>query len=262
MTVIVGWIPSEYVGDKYLPTSAYIASDSRVTHGYYKPIDFAQKVFYSRNTPSILGFCGDVVAGTMLIAHIIMALDQGWIKCESVEEVFSKVFEIINQDGILDRPVTILHIARKGRTKYGACLYDLRDGRWTMNPNYVTPTSFSPQLFVVGSGREEFLGKMYEFSKGNSSNTSRNVFQALCSMIHSVNTPSCGGPIQLVGLYRQGNGIPFGYTHDGAVWVLGKKEPMGFVPTNLELRNDLFERCDPKTLTLIAGAQAQPNELM
>lgn len=262
MTVLVGWIPSELVGDKYLATSAYIAADSRITQKSFKPLDLGQKVFCCQNDPSILGFCGDVIAGTALIKHVVSVLDNGWVKDDSVEAGFSKVFELIKRDGVLDRPVTILHIRRRGRRLFGICKYVLREGCWTMEIQANTPSSSSPRVIVTGTGREEFLDKMCEFSKGNSASTSRNVFQVLCSMIQSVRTPTCGGAIQLVGLYSQGIAHPYGYVHDGTIWVYGHKLPPELIPANLELRNNLFERCDPKTLKLMDGAQAQPNELM
>ena len=81
-------------------------------------------------------------------------------------------------------------------------------------------------------------------------------------MISSAQTPSCGGSIQLVGLFQEGYGKPFGVIKGDYAYLLGHFLHKEIIPDNLDLRNYLFERCDSKTLELIEGAQAQPNELM
>ena len=62
MTLIVGWLAC----DQRCPCSAYIASDSRISdnRNFY---DNSQKTFALRNTPDILGYCGE----TLFIYHQI-----------------------------------------------------------------------------------------------------------------------------------------------------------------------------------------------
>lgn len=262
MTVIVGWIPYEKVEDRFLPASAYIASDSRVTQERFSNIDCAQKVFYCQKSPNIFGFCGDVIAGMYLISHAITLLDAGIGRDVSVEDRFKLVLNLIRRDGIQNRNVNILHMARKGYRGFGCCCYSVNDGRCDMEVFSIESDSQKPFSVVLGTGASEYKTKYASFESGNSSNTSRNVFQALGSMIASVRTPSCGGAIQLVGLYHEGYGRPFGFVQENAVFLFGHKVPKELVPGDLELRNSLFERCDPRTLMLIDGAQAQPNEMI
>lgn len=262
MTVIVGWIPFEKVGESYYPASAYIASDSRVTQEHFKNIDCAQKVFFSQKSPNIFGFCGDVIAGMNLISHAITLLDAGIGRETSIEERFKLVSDLIERDDIQNRKVTIMHVTRKGYRGFGCCCYSVQDGKCTMKVYPIESNSQKPFSVVLGTGTSEYKTKYATFEAGNSAKTSRNVFQALGSMIASVATPSCGGSIQLVGLYHEGYGRPFGYVQDDSVFLCGHKVPKELIPGDIELRNSLFERCEHKTLMLIKGAQAQPNELL
>ena len=56
MTLIVGWLACDQRG----PCSAYIASDSRISNNksFY---DNSQKTFALKNTPDILGYCGEML---------------------------------------------------------------------------------------------------------------------------------------------------------------------------------------------------------
>ena len=56
MTLIVGWLACDQRG----PCSAYIASDSRISdnRNFY---DYSQKTFALKNTPDILGYCGETL---------------------------------------------------------------------------------------------------------------------------------------------------------------------------------------------------------
>ncbi len=262
MTIIVGWIPFERVGEQYRPTSAYIASDSRVTQCGYKPIDIAQKVFYSNYSPNIFGFCGDVIAGVTLIHHAISLFDSGWARSEGIDNRFYMVMEMIQRDAVVDRNLTILHITRKGYHNFGCCRYYTEAGKWNIEIQTIQNEGPKPFWVATGSGRNEYMDVFTKFASGNSANTSRNVFQALSHMIESVETPSCGGHIQLVGLFGEGGGRPLGVVKDDSVWLSGCFLPNYLILDDLELRNRLFERCDQKTLKLKNGAQAQPNELM
>lgn len=262
MTVLVAWIPFEQVGKEYLPSSAYIATDSRITQDTFIPIDNAQKVFYSRNSPDIFGFCGDVIAGVTIIQHIISFLERGWTNRVNNEDRFKEIFKVISGLSIIDRNVTILHITRFGLHHYGLCKYVCINRKWDIELFPIEgKNTIKPYLLVEGSGRDEFNARFCEL-QSNSSGTSRNVFQVLSFMIQSTSNKSCGGKIQLAGLFSKGSGQPIGYVYNNAVWLFGHSIPHGTDITGLELRNDRFERCDPATLQLMEGAQAQPNEVI
>ena len=65
MTLIVGWLAC----DQRRPCSAYIASDSRISDNinYY---DNSQKLFALKNTPDILGYCGETLFTYQILARI------------------------------------------------------------------------------------------------------------------------------------------------------------------------------------------------
>jgi hypothetical protein len=67
--------------------------------------------------------------------------------------------------------------------------------------------------------------------------------------------PRSGGPLQLVGLYRQGCGMHFGVIFQGKSYYRGV-DAISLTLPDLEWRNELFERCDPSGQRLV-GAQAQ-----
>lgn len=104
----------------------------------------------------------------------------------------------------------------------------------------IESNSQKPFSVVLGTGTSEYKTKYATFVAGISAKTSRNVFQALGSMIASVATPSCGGSIQLVGLYHEGYGRPFGYVQDDSVFLCGHKVPKELILGDIELRNSLY----------------------
>ena len=67
-----------------------------------------------------------------------------------------------------------------------------------------------------------------------------------------------GGPPQLTGLWRIGNGRTFGIHWQGHRYVSGTEFPAGGDASRFDWFNKLFERCDGETGQLLKGAARQP----
>lgn len=74
MTLIVGWLACDQRG----PCSAYIASDSRISdnRNFY---DYSQKTFALKNTPDILGYCGETLFTYQILTRLTSMCDVGML---------------------------------------------------------------------------------------------------------------------------------------------------------------------------------------
>ena len=115
----------------------------------------------------------------------------------------------------------------------------------------------SRRLLVLGTGADAYWDETMRWAASAQGNTSRSYFTAFCDALASRTDEKSGGVPQLVGLYRVRNGITFGIVIDGRKYFDGL--PVGDLEDygRTEWRDDAFQRIDPKTLTLVKGAQRQ-----
>ena len=67
MTVLIGWIGV----DSRVPCSAYLMSDSRISwNDQLGAYDYGRKLFAFKNSPDILGYCGDVTFPSMVLSRL------------------------------------------------------------------------------------------------------------------------------------------------------------------------------------------------
>ena len=127
-------------------------------------------------------------------------------------------------------------------------------GKWEMNLLPFLPTT-SALLFAMGSG-EMTLRKFYDkWNNSEIGNTSRNVFSAFCDALKSGGDPRSGGAPQLVGLYREGAARSFGVIFNNERYLFGLPVNLDAEWENVEWRNELFERCNAESKTVLEGAQ-------
>ena len=116
------------------------------------------------------------------------------------------------------------------------------------------------KIYFGGSGRDSFNANWIDVDHEKDENhmTTRNVYHCVSKTIEQCADTKVGGVPQLVGLYRGGSGRQFGIIKDGICYFGG--QPCKDLPnlTNLEWRNDNFERVDVNTGNLIPGAHPQP----
>lgn len=264
MTLLVSWLGV----DSRKPASIYIASDSRISWGKSQRWDYGRKVFAFRNSPDILGYCGDVIFPTQVLSQIIELGDNNLLfsdksdcksKFEAIKEQFIKSLNKYPKSVLANNHVAVLHASRDEKHNFSCRKIEWNRGNW--NFEEARFLDFSDKLLVLGSGKKEFIEKFHGYEKSSNQKTSRAVFHCLNDTLTNIKDEYCGGAPQLVGLYRIGNGRSFGMIHTKKRYFLGmevsKKQDLGEV----EWRNELFERCDGKTMAILPTAQRQPNPL-
>lgn len=271
MTLLVSWVAI----DSHGVSSAYIASDSRITWGDVASFDYGRKVFNFSNSPDILGYCGDVLFPSLVLGQIATMADSGILFAHnaSCKERFEAIKEKLIQqffnyphmvDQITSPSIEVLHIARENRTggPFSCWLMTWqRTKGWSGTE--VTFPQRSNILKVLGSGRPEFNDNLERYQNGQDRETSRCIFQCFCDTLFNIKDKRCGGAPQLVGIYRKPKSParPFGVITKGKRFFLGALVGKDVLYDAVEWRNDLFEICDGETMKREDGAQQQPDLL-
>jgi len=265
MTLLVSWIGK----DSRKISSFYIASDSRFSWGNPIKYEYGRKVFAFTNSPDILGYCGDVSYPTVIINQIMEMEKEGILFPEnSTNEdrstiLFSEItkkFENYPSTKVMRSSLEIIHVSRDHATDFICNIFKWTklDG-WSKRKQEIPETS--DKVIVLGSGAEEFYNRYLEYYRGFNGKTSRALFQCLCHSLLKIKDFQCGVAPQLVGLYNRFNGKNFGVIYENTRYFLGREIEPNKLISKLEWRNELFERCDGHSTSILNGAQRQPNEL-
>lgn len=271
MTLLVSWIGVDTHG----VSSAYIASDSRVSWGKVANFDHGRKVFALSQSPDILGYCGDVLFPTMVLSQITEMADKGLLfpdesSCQQrFEAIKGKLIQQFNKYPNMIEEITapvlqVLHICRDpiDNLKFSCWLIEWRREKGWKGKKIPLPTS-SGVLFSLGSGAKEFSENLERYQKGPDKGTSRNVFHCFCDTLFNIKDEQCGGAPQLVGIYRKpdSSAITYGIIRGRKRFFLGATIIKNVDHSNVEWRNDLFEICDGFSMKKLEQAQSQPNHL-
>ncbi len=271
MTLVVSWIGADTHGI----ASAYIAADSRVSWRNGATFDHGRKVFAFRNSPDILGYCGDVLFPTMVLSQITEMADRGLLfpggaTCKRrFEAIKEKLVQQFHRYPRMVREITapilqLLHISKSSvDNKEFVCwlIQWKRTEGWSGKS--VSILDKSGVLFALGSGASEFNLNLDRYGKGPDRGTSRSVFDCFCDTLFNTGDKHCGGSPQLVGLYRKpgSSGITFGIITKRKRYFLGAEVNRAVDFGCVEWRNDLFEICDGRTMKRLPSAHAQPDRL-
>jgi hypothetical protein len=265
MTLIVSWVSHDSRG----PSSLYLMSDSRIswTNGTtLHKWDHGKKVFAFKNSPDIIGYCGDTLFTTQAISHIVALADAGILfhKTNTADRRFARIKYKIRE---LLTPYPEVYMRDSFSIIYGTRIasheFVCFELTWSKTQGWKddkrSVASFSDKLMVLGSGAAEFERKYIDYQNSEIKRTSRAIFQCFCDALENIKDPECGGAPQLAGLYRIQNGIDFGI-------ILKNKRYISGVPVDnlsnfnqLEWRNELFERFNGEQNKIGKGAQRQPN---
>ena len=272
MTLLVSWVG---VVDRNRPASLYIASDSRISWGSSNHnFDSGRKVFGFKNSPDIMGYCGDVLFPSIVINQIVEMADNGLLfennmtsieKFKKVEYCIQEQFKLYPNEvnTIICDTLKIIFASRDSRYSFTCHVMSWKRGNEWVCEKVEIPEK-SGVLTSLGSGKNEFdqyLSK-YQSNKSLNSGTSRSVFHCFCDVLENMKDRQCGGSPQLVGLYNIGNARNFGIIYQNKRYVLGMEVPLKHtLLSSLEWRNALFEICDVNTLKIMGKAQKQPNQL-
>ncbi|MHB1349256.1 MAG: hypothetical protein ACYCYR_05235 [Desulfobulbaceae bacterium] len=271
MTLLVSWVGV----DPHGITSAYIAADSRVSWGDAATFDYGRKVFAFRNSPDILGYCGDVLFPTMVLSQITDMADRGLLFSQKTtrKQRFEAIKEKIVQQlfnypsmvvGITAPTLQVIYISRDPiqNTEFSCWVIKWsRNHGWTVKSIKMPPTS--GVLFSLGSGSSEFNKNYERYEDGPNHDTTRSIFHCFCDTLFNIKDNKCGGAPQLVGIYRkpESAAITYGIIRENKRYFLGAQIDKDVDFETVEWRNDLFELCDGLTMKRRPEAQAQPDKL-
>src|ERR1035438_2547255 len=101
MTLLVSWVGLDSKKNGPKPASIYIAADSRISWGENINFDFCRKVYGFKNSPDILGYCGDVLFPSIVLSQLVDIGDHRIIfnfsstcleKHEAIKEKLNQLF--------------------------------------------------------------------------------------------------------------------------------------------------------------------------
>ena len=274
MTMLVGWVAV----DQRSIASAYIASDSRFTWYDNAVYDYGRKVFACKYSADIFAYCGEVLFSSVALGRIVNMIDAGLLyehsstsaeRNRAIAMHLKQQFSLYPKHVIGDS-VQVYHISRDLDASFHLYRYSIaNDLRWK-NDELPIERNKSNVIFTAGIGKSDFDNLYQQYSRGISSNTSRNVFQCFCDCLLHQNPVKCGGPPQLVGLYRvadsapkeKRNGMDFGIIIDQKRYFLGAEVDNLQEYDIIRWYNPLFEICDGNTLCRKVDAMPQPNPLL
>ncbi len=260
MTTLIGWIGVDSRG----PSSLYFAADSRFTWTPDVTWDYGRKLFASRSRPVILGYCGDVMFASHGIGQALELLEAGFLHpAEAAPEARVPVLEAFLKDSLQTYPssqkreFSVVYAWRIGPDSKPS--FFVAEISWSPSVGWssVIPTLPSESAVIIarGSGQNHFGAPYRRWKDSEVGRTSRAVYSAFCDHLARGTDPRTGGPPQLVGLYRTGPAITFGVIYAGARWLSGARVPDSAVPQDVEWRDELFQRCDGRTMALKSGTQ-------
>lgn len=272
MTLLASFIGVDNKLPKPKPASIYIVSDSRISWGDRAHFDYGRKVFGCKNSPDIFGYCGDVLFPSIVLNQIVDLADQGLLfqptfTCEQkFQAFFKKLVQSFNNyptaiENITSDSFQIIYATRDdGRNFYCQKMeWGKSSKKWS--GEVVEFKDHSDKLFVLGSGRDEFLEKFEKYAEAENQKTSRAVFHCFIDTLVNIKDKYCGGAPQLVGLYRKDNAKFFGIIQGDRRYLHGVQVDDLINLNNVEWRNHLFEVCDGVTMQIKKNAQRQPNPL-
>lgn len=262
MTTLAAWVSV----DSRRPSACYLVSDSRITWPDGAQWHTAQKLFTAEKSPDIFGYCGDVQFPTLALRQVVEHADRGLLfgqgatagdRHAAIAAALAAAYNAYPASKL--HTSTILHFGRDGEG--GRSRFQL----WRMDWSHAHPFKSRELNLPTESVLAESLGsgshvlnernKRWKDAQGR---TARGVFSSFCEAIASGKDPYSGGAPQLVGLYPKWNGLMFGVVSSGKRFMAGNEVPVAAHVHPFEWRNELFERVDPLTLSLVPGAQRQP----
>jgi hypothetical protein len=262
MTSLIAWVGK----DSRSLSSAYIATDSRISWGAGHVWDGGRKTFASDTSADIFGYVGDVLLPSVVLSQFTTLLDAGaW--SQDVDQRFAALFALAREQvaacpSSQRRPFTLVHCARLGEgrtTRFRLAVTEYKAVSTWEQELHDAPDA-SAQILVSGSGQTSVDEALARWARSEVTGTSRAVFNAFVQSVSNGGDPLSGGPVQLVGLRRVGGGINFGVWHKRQRYIAGQPVPESAQARPVEWFNERFERCDGQTGALIGQPQPIPRQ--
>jgi len=258
MTTLIAWAGV----DSRVPASLYIASDSQITWPSGEHWRHGAKTYASPTTPDILGYCGDVLFPALVLPQFIACLGAGLLgtKWKHRRKALRHIVEssLATVPRRQQRKFEIVYCGRESegmeaRLRAGVLQYHPKRGfSWK---GLQLPKERSRVLYEGGSGAKHVARHRQEWdASATQGRTSRAEYGAFIDALLEGKDKATGGPPQLVGLYRIGNGRHFGTSYKGEQYVQGARiAPQ--VDGIITWHNELFERVSGPSQHLLRGAQ-------
>ncbi len=269
MSLVVAWIGIDTHG----PSSAYIASESRVSWGNNLKYDCCRKTFYSKRYPEIIGYSGDVLFPSLLINSLMESVDKNLIFSEAdpaikryekfKKKLFNEFHKYPKHSSIISSSFEIIYINREIVSKGYPCFYAYRI-KWNMGNRFYSRKIKIPKvsgiLYVMGSGTQEFENNYKNYQKGRNKNTTRNVYHCFSSTLKNIKENTCGGPPQLVSIIRKPTtpGFGFGLIYKRKRYYNSLEVSRSGGVEDIQWRNDNFEICNGINKNRKLNAKFQP----
>ncbi len=264
MTSVVVWVGVDSRG----PASTYIATDSRISWSSGSNVetwDQGRKTFRSVQFADIAGYWGDVLFPAMTLSRYFDNLDSGVVVLPdaTAKDRFSALEKSL-RTSLADlpkteqRPFTVIHSGRDGTSMESR--FEIRTIAWSPQSGWVREDVEIPEVSSAvalgGSGAGVTSVHLKMWDESSEGGTSRAVYSAFVDGLHGGADPYSGGAPQLVGLYRIENGRCIGTTIGKKRFLCGAPVFIPSPSSEIEWRNELFERVSPETLKRVAGAHS------
>jgi hypothetical protein len=247
-------------------TSLYVASDSRFSWRG-GACDERQKTFVSSTSLDIFAFCGAVAVPVQVLNKIEAdGLPAGLSAHERHQRLLDGLRVVLGQPFAKPvEPFTILHGSRDGANMtahFSLHRVDCLPSAVLLDTSHDMP-AHSSLAISIGTGQTIVERQYHKWMESGAGRTSRAVFSAFCDALQSAKDPMSGGAPQLVALVRSGPAHHIGVITRGVRCTRGRPVALdGSQDLPTLWRNTLFERCDPVTMQVLAGAQRHARPLL
>lgn len=237
----------------------YFIADSRISWGDSKKHwDHACKTFSAKNSPDIFAYVGSAFLPVTLIPQVIQLLDMGCFpeSLTSPENKHKKIIETISSSlkamtykenyGFKIIHGTRLHIGMQSEFMLWITAFK-GDGTVHSDKLEIIYKDYSYFTTVLGSGENNVKISQQSETFNNIKGTSRRAIHLFCEELNSGTDALSGGPPQMVGLYRIGNGRNFGFIWNKKKYISGMETFSMQDWNSIDWRNSAFEICDGET---------------
>lgn len=260
MTTLISWKAIDSRGI----SSIYLASDSRFSWGDNKHWDCGQKIYKSINYPEMIGYCGDVLVSISIISSLMLLIDNEIIYKNSISSIekHERIIEYIRSNFNsfpISSNTNIIHITKDLSNKFS--YYEIRY-KYDLDiweGKLINLDESKDLIGAYGSGASYYTDKLQENMKNELYDTSRLYYMIFSDTLKESRDLQTGGVPQLASLYR-GMNKPrnIGCIWNGNRYFNGIKLESNFTNSDIEWRNENFERYRSDKIEIIEGAQVQP----
>lgn len=262
MTTFICWAGH----DSRRVTSLYFASDSRISWSRMSHWECGRKLFASRRSNDLFGYCGEVLFPALALSSLVQMLDAGFMSTEGMNPTdrHNKILDWIYSNhatgsNIPREDVKIFHAAREGenmKAKFHVweTSYSKNSKSW-VDKKIDCEVSESRLVLVSGTGANSYHNSFKNIAYDGQARTSRSYFWALCDSLNSGADPYTGGAPQIVAMYATGAPLIPGVIFNDERYYLGNRVEAPSDFEKLEWRDELFQRIDPTTRLPLEGTQ-------